>query len=363
MFRVRKLAAIALLLLPACNKSEGPDPKGIQVEVTAATKTPTPTPDAMVLAKTADMECKYVLKDVLTESLGDQLAAGHTLTVEYTLKTSITETGTLAYALTVDHVKMTGKREDYALKVDSSDYGQMVRVRGGADTLLMFDGVLYFALVGQKIVFEVGENGNLLRVQGGAEARAAYLAMHPKKPRSDHHHQAKVAVALSDDALARRFLPFASLAHWQVKLQAQNLPVQKTPIDWAEFPADSMRGARMRWVGDEFVLEEKRAFAPSLRAPKYPAAKGFPKISLRSAQDQTTVGLKKDTPCFTQAATTQEMHRSWTGLLEEAEVTTTQVIKSTWIVRPASAVPPDAPASQPKPAATHPAAAASQPSQ
>ncbi len=355
MFRVRQLAPIALLLLSACNKAEGPDPKAIQVEVTATTQTP--KAKVMTLAKTANTTCKYVLKDVLTESLGEQLAAGHTLTVEYTLKTSITETGTLAYALTVDHVKMTGKRENFALKIDSSDHGQMVRVRGGADTLLMFDGVLYFALLGQKIVFEIGENGNLLRVQGGAEARAAYLAMHPKKPRSDPYYQAKVAVALSDDALARRFLPFASLAHWQAKLQPQSLPLRKEAMDWAEYPAESMRGARMRWVDGQFVIEEKRAFAPSERTPKYTGPRGFPKIALRSAKDETMVGLAEDTPCFTQAATTQEMHRTWTGMIDEAEVTTTQVIKSTWIVRPASAVPAGAPrkaASQPKPAASQP---------
>lgn len=316
---------------------------------------PTGDKGPFVLPK-VEAECSYVLKDILTGTLGAQLVAGHDAEVRYTLTTKKTETGTLAYTLRVDHVRVEGKREAYTVKLDSSDHGNMVRVRGGADTLLLFDAVLYFAFLGRELTFYVGENGNLTKVEGAPAVREAYLAMHPPRPRDDPHQQARVAVALSDEMLARRFLPFAAVAPPTGPLGPRTEPPVRGPADWAEYPADSMRAVRVRWVKDDLVVEEKRAFAPTERESTYPPPSGFPKVALLSAQDQSTVAISPGTPCFARAARSFDVQRTWRGIVEEDEITTEQKLQGTWMVRPADAPPdvktPPRPASKP---AAHPA--------
>lgn len=324
-------ACLCVLALSAC--TEPPPPAAAPPPAPAVPpKSSPPKTKAMTLPLKADQTCSYTLKDVRTESLGDQLAAGHEATVQYDLRTQLTATGTLAYVLKVKHVSLNGKREAYQVKLDSSDHGQMVRARGGADTLLMFDAVLYLALLDQELTFEVHPSGKLLRVKGAVAAREAYLAMHPPKPRKAPHQIARVAVAMSDDNLARRFLPLAALAPAKDKLQPLTTSGTKAAFDFAEYAADSLTAVRVRWVKDQLILEEKRAFAPSPREPKYAPHTGFPKVELRSAKAQATIALDPASPCFVKAATQYSVNRSWTGMLEEKEVTTEQKVTGTWLV-------------------------------
>jgi len=341
----------ALAALAACTKPAEPEPQA-PPELPPPAPTPADAHPGHELPKKAGVKCEYKLQDILTETLGDQLAAGHQADVRFSLTTGITETGTLTYALSVEHVHVEGKREAYSVSLDSDDHGHMVRVRGGADTLLMFDAVLYFALIGQRVVFHVDDAGRLLRVEGGDEIRARYLALHPPKPREAPHQKARVAVALSDEALARRFLPFAAIAPRRGGLAPRTIPPTRAEHDFAEYAADVMRAARLRWVEGDLVLEEKRAFAPTRRAPTHPGPTGYPKVGLLSGEDQTTVALPPDTPCFARAATTFSTRRTWQGMLEDEEITTEQRREGTWLVHPPHEAPvlkkpASKPASQP----------------
>lgn len=343
------LALTCALAFVGCKESSAPAPEA-----------PPPSPAAPSAAKaeagyrlpkSPGVTCEYRLKDILTETLGDQLAAGHQVDVRFTLTTALTETGTLTYTLAVQHVHLEGKREAYSVKLDSNDHGQMVRVRGGADTLLLFDAVLYFALLGQTVVFEVDEAGRLTEVRGGDAVRQAYLAMHPPKPREAPHQRARVYVALSDEALARRFLPGAALVPEQGPLSPRTVPPAKGPRDFAEYAADMMRAARVRWVGEDLVIEEKRAFGPTDRKSAFPGPTGYPKVGLLSGQDQSTVALAADSPCYRRAATKFEFRQTWQGVLQEDEITTEQRREGTWLVQPEGEAPvvPARPASRPKP--------------
>lgn len=341
------LVCLGALLLFACPKAEAPQTPPPEAKAEAPTPSPaapvapaSPAPAAMTLDDTPDVVCHYVLKDVMTETLGDQTTAGHEVEVQYDLRTLSTQTGTPAYALNVRHVSLNGKREAYAVKLDSNDHGQMVRAKGGADTLLMFDAVLYLALLEHELIFEVSPGGKLRAVHGAPALRETYLAMHPAKPRADPHQIARVAVALSDDALARRFLPFAALAPSQVDLHPQTSAQTKGAMDWAEYPADTLSAVRVRWFKDQMLIEEKRAFAPSAREPKYPPHKGYPKVTLRSASGDAIVGLRPDSPCFVRAASHFETARTWTGMLDEEEITTEQKTTSVWVVEAAESQNP-----------------------
>jgi hypothetical protein len=329
----RRTALALVALTAACTEAPPAAPPAPTAPQAAPTpQAPPPASPGPFALPRAEATCRYELQDVLTVTLGGQLAAGHEATVTYALAVA-PEDGGLAYTATVERVTLKGKREDYSAKLDSEVQGDMVRVRGGADTLLMFEGILYFALLQRPLTFHVGPAGHLLRVEGAEAVREALLTLHPPKPRQDPHQRAQVAVALSDDGLARRLLPFAALAPQQDTLQPAVSAPAEGQTDFAEYPAKHMIGSRIRWLQGKLLLEEKRAFAPSEGPAKYPARAGFPKEALLRGEDDTTVALTPGDPCFSEAAFRFAVTRSWTGVLQDEELTTEQHRSGTWLHR------------------------------
>lgn len=336
-------AAARLLLLAAlpigagCPAKEAPPPAEAPAPAPAAPPAAAPAAATPTKTSTSSFDwapepkevCTYQLKDVLTETLGDQLSAGHEVVARYSLRAEAAKGGGLSYLARVEHVHVKGKREAYAVDLDAQDRGDMVRVQGGADTLLLTDAILYFALLDRPVTFEVGLDGRVTKVLGGEAIREAFLALFPPKPRKDPHYQGQVQVRLSDDALVRRLLPFAAIAPAQGGLQpAKTLPA-KEEIQRPEYPARALTATRLRVRDGNLLLEEKRALAPTDAEAEVPARKGLPEITLQAGQERTTVELTPGDPCFVRAAHQSSVTRRWRGQIEDEAVTTAQKRTST----------------------------------
>src|SRR5688572_9452074 len=124
--------------------------------------------------------CTYELKEVATEALGDQLLAGHNITITYELRAKESKSP-LALEAEVTRVQADAKRDTYTAKLDSLRAGDLLRIQGGADTVVMFEMVIPFAFLGKRVTFELDERGRLRAIQGASEVRKALMELHPPK--------------------------------------------------------------------------------------------------------------------------------------------------------------------------------------
>jgi len=131
------------------------------------------------------------MREVRDELTNGQVAAAHQMLVTYDVIAKPGDT-TTTYTATVRHIRAQGRREDYKAKLDSDRVADLRRVHGGADTLVLFDIVVPFALLERPIEVDVKPDGTVAAVRGGDAVRDAMREMLPASPRKSPHHQARI---------------------------------------------------------------------------------------------------------------------------------------------------------------------------
>jgi hypothetical protein len=162
-----------------------------------------PTSTAAVTLRPVPGPVAYSVQEVMSTDVNDLPVAAHKLTVSYTLFPA--EGG--AITLTVRRVELEAKRDDYKVKLDSSDAANMIRVRGGADTLVAFESIIPFAMLDLPLSVKVSPSGRYTEIQGGDAIRKAMLAIHPANTGKDPKNRARVEIELSDQRLLEWLLP------------------------------------------------------------------------------------------------------------------------------------------------------------
>lgn len=269
----------------------------------------------------AQAPCAFLLKDVVSEKLGESLIGGHTINVSYQLTPAAEASGTAVTAV-VSAVKVEARRDTLSAKLDSARPADLKRVEGGADALPFFEAVNYFALLNQKLVFHLDERGALRSVEGAEAVRQRLLNMHPEKPRTEPHAQAKVALKASDKALAAIFLPYVTALPAEGPLTDPRLEEGEAAVDLGTTTANGFRGVRVRRHQGKVWVEEKWALQPSPAASSVPNEPGAPTRSFLVGDRQLTVALPPDDICFEQAGWSENLNHLWKGLIEEALVET-----------------------------------------
>ena len=280
---------------------------------------PSPSPPYAWVAGTEDAACRYRLREVYDESLGDELVAAHQLLVTYDVSAKNEPDGGVAYTVKVGHIRTIARREDYVAKLDSDRSRDLRRVHGGADTMVLFDIVVPFALLERPLSVTIAGDGALRAVEGGDAVRAAMLAMSPPKPRADPAHRQRIDALVSDARLAEYVLPM-------VGLTPAKAPTSKARDD-ADYAVRELRNVRTRAQGPAVLWELKSVFAPEKDSPKDAS------VVLERGQTQVTVEQQPGRACFRQAGSRHERAERWTGVIEDVEVTRTRTKTRTrlWI--------------------------------
>ena len=267
------------------------------------------------LAPNTDARCRFRMREVLDETTGGQLSAAHQLVVTYDVFARPHDDHATAYTATVRHVRARGRRLEYNTKLDSGRPGDMVRVEGGADTTILFDVVVPFALLDRPLEVIVAPDGRLLSVKGGDAVRKRMLALHPPLPRKSPHYQGRVDVLLSDARLAAYLLPMAGLVPTGGPAEGQR--------DDADYTAKVLTNTRRRAVGPAVMWEQKQALGEATTSSVPPLAGGT-KVALESGQRSTTVEQVPGQACFRQAGASETRKLEWTGVVDKEEVTLPQ---------------------------------------
>ncbi len=257
--------------------------------------------------------CIYRLWETYTEIIGDDLVTGHVLLVTYEATVRMSVDTNVAYTVQVQHVRGVGRRDTYSVKLDSDRPADLRRVTGGADTTLLFDMVMPFALLGHPVTVVVDNDGGLVSVDGGEAVRAEMLALHPPRPRRSPHHQGRVDTLLSDDRLATYLVPLAGVT-------PLSEPVSRVR-DEADYAVQVLTNARAGPAGARYIWEEKQAFGPVDAPSKVPRKAGAATIALAEGRASRTVEQEPGRACFRQAGSSDVRTQRWTGVIDEDEVT------------------------------------------
>jgi hypothetical protein len=331
---VRTVLSIALLVV-ACQKepaspppNEQPageqptveepkdEPAAEKVDVVGEPVTFTPLTPAAV--------CTYEMKEVATETLGDQLLAGHEITVTYELAAQERKEG-LAFEANVTRVQTDARRETYSAKLDSLRAGDRMRVQGGADTIVMYEMVLPFAFIGKRVTLELDQRGRFRALQGGDAVRQAMLAMHPPKPRKNPHYQKRVEVALSDEAIAEYLMPSALAIPQEGPFASGRQETSDgLTFDLIEYGGRGSEGFRLSVRPERWLVEHKRTFARadgvSSAVPQL--ANAMATVELMGGDRSVTVEFEPTNPCFRRAASAFNDQAVWSGTIEDVKTTT-----------------------------------------
>lgn len=273
--------------------------------------------------------CHYDLKDVGTEELGDQIVSAYNIAVAYEAKVLPQKEAPFAFEIKLNEIKVKGRRQDYNIVLNSADRGHRIRVRGGADTLILYEAVEYFAMLDLSLTIYLDENGRLIRLEGGQAVRDAMLAMHPPKPQKDPHYIAKVKERLSDENLAARLWPSSTMLPKGVELA----PTTKAPEEFdeqlSEFRIQGLTSFRFRAQNEGLLFERKASFRPSPQPSVVPERTGLPEIKLLNGTEDTTLALSRTTPCFSQAGDSLTLIQAWKGAIDDQVVESQQKIVRT----------------------------------
>ena len=268
--------------------------------------------------------CRYRMREVLNETLDGSPLAGYQFVVTYDVTARKVAKGT-AYSINVRHIRGRGRRQDYNTKLDSDRAGDLTRVRGGADTTVIFGVVVPFAWLDQTVEVVLAADGALVEVRGADALRKALLDLHPPAPRKSPFYQGRVDTLLDDARIAAFVLPMAGL---QVRSEATT-----ERRDDADYAVRLIKNARRRVVGASVLWEEKQAFAPDEEASSVAAKGQGAKIELLRGSRSVSVEEQPDSACFRQAGLKETRNERWTGVLDEDEVTLPldRVRTRTWV--------------------------------
>ncbi len=327
--------ALALACLAGCPKEPEPKPPDpppeapppVPVDVVGAPATFTPlTPGAV---------CTYELKEVMTESLGEQLLAGHEITITYELRARQTE-APLTFEAEVTRIQADARRETYHAKLDSLRAGDLRRIQGGADTIVMYEMVVPFALLGKRLTIALDARGRIQTLEGGDAVRQAMLALHPPKPRKAPHYVKKVEVALSDDAILGYLLPSAVIVPKDGPLASgRQETMDDQTFDLADYAGRGQEGFRILLRPDRWLIEQKQAFIPvaEVHSVVPPLPHPLSEVTLEKGDHSVTVDFEPQNPCFKTAGSAFNDQAVWTGPIEDVKTTTerTRSITREWV--------------------------------
>lgn len=296
-------------------KKEAPEKEPLRADADQTeVKLKAPTPGAV---------CTYELKEVMTETLGDQIVAGHEVTITYQLE-AVKSEAPIAFDAKVTRIVADAKRESYSAKLDSRRGGDMVRIRGGADTLVMYEMVTPFAMLDRTVRLNLDRRGHLRSVEGGDAVRTAFLEIHPPKPRKSSHYQGRAALALSDEAIADYLYPAATIVPKEGPLisgrQEKN---EGVTFDLVEYVGAGIEAFRVVARPDRWLMEHKAGFGPSdaqSAVPKLPNAAA--ETALLQGDTSVTVEFEPTNPCFRQAGSAFNDRATWHGMIKEVEANT-----------------------------------------
>jgi hypothetical protein len=268
-------------------------------------------------------ECIHDVRELLTEGLGAQPFAGHEVRVSYERRAKPVDA--MAFVVEVKRVQSSARREGYSAKLDSSLAGDLQRVRGGADTIVMYEMVLPFAFLGKRVSIAVDERGRLQAVEGGAEIRQAMLDMHPPKPRKDPHYQKKVELTLSDEAIAELLMPGSVAIPKEGPLASgRQDTTEGATFDLVEYAGRGQEGFRISLRPERWLIEQKRAFIPvaevSSRVPPLPNP--IATVELMKGDRSLTVEYEPKNPCFRRAGSAYNDLAVWSGMIDDVKTTT-----------------------------------------
>ena len=243
----------------ASNARAQAEPSARTGSETTATQAPTTDPTH---AKT----CRYIFKEVRTETVGEEPLAAHTVTVEYSL-TYETPTGSKSASVEVQELKVTAKRAGYALTLDAQTPGVMHRVRAGGELAILFGPLSFFAFIGPPIDLSFDTSGALKDVEDAEDLRARLFDMLPPKQRQEEHFKRQVDEVFATQEIATIFDP-ASTA-WPATEQDQDRDQGTTQgTEPLEIQLEGLRGVgqtawRKRPFKDTVLFEQKSAFGSS----------------------------------------------------------------------------------------------------
>lgn len=248
---------------------------------------------------------KLQLSEVMTTKVGDTLVAGHVIEIAYRVVTDGVQR-----ILTVERVKSEHRREAYRAKLDSNLPGDLVRVRGGAETSISFEAVAAFALLGQPLRLTLGDNGNVTAIEGGDAVRASMLAMFPPAPRKAPRTKTLIALRLSDSQLLERLWPAGRLLPADGALTTGRRINTDTAEDLGDYQISVAQATMLKRDGRALTLISKRINKPSTRPSAAPPGPANP-TELRAGDRVTR--LEVHTDGHSHGTSQDRAEVTWTG--------------------------------------------------
>lgn len=321
------VVALTLIGCPKPETKEEPPPAPKKEEAPPAADEPLradadPT-EVKIEAPTPGATCTYELKEVMTETLGDQIVAGHDVTITYQLE-AVKSDAPIAFDAKVTRIQANAKRESYTAKLDSARGADLTRIRGGADTLVMYEMVTPFALLERTVRLELDERMHLRAVDGGDAVREALLELHPPKPRKSAHYKGRASLSLSDEAIAGYLYPAATIIPKEGPLlSGRQEKKEGVTFDLVEYVGAGVEAFRVVARPDRWLVEHKAAFGPSEAESAVPKLAGaVAKTALLQGDLSMTVELQPADPCFRRAGSSFNDRATWHGMVKEVEVDT-----------------------------------------
>ncbi len=240
--------------------------------------------------------------------MADQAVAQHTITLNYSLSH-----GPDGVTIRVHHVKAHARRENYQAKLDSDRPGDLVRIKGGADTLIMYPMVQAFSLY--QLPLETQRRNHLLQpFQNAGAAADALMSYHPSIPRKQSFHQQKVALTHGSKQLLNYLFPASQLLPESGVVTAGYKEKQPLIIHQPGYSAKGFRAVSAQKWRDSLLLQAKGGASPIKTQLAQP--KGNDSEKLLELVDELSVQLKPDQLCFEQAAQSTTLKTEWRGPIE-----------------------------------------------
>lgn len=296
---------------------------------------PAPQSPYTLEARPAGAVCAYELTDTQNVLLGGDMYSGLQTKVRYVLRSEKSKKG-IRLVAEVEHVVTDGRLQDVKIDLDSSRASDVRRISGGADATMRPDVVGFFAMIGNKIAFELDERGHLLKVEGGNAVRKRFLDYHPPKPRKSPHYIEKAKIQLSDEALAGFLLPYAPTMFEKGAVEDKRKDVEKMPVFDRDHRADALRARRIGAKDKRIVFEAKWQFAPSKEAHKVPEHPDANVKEFLGGNGNELVAFEAKNPCFLQAARTRQYDHNWHGYIDGETILTKRTTTRTYIWRKTS---------------------------
>jgi hypothetical protein len=286
------LAALAFAALGAC-RPPPPAPSD-------AGSSPEPPKAQPFAALAPGARCAYEVKEVGTETGRKGLFAAHELRLEYTLTATRAPSGLLGLEARVTRVRGKARRDAYDAELDSDRRGDRLRVQGGADTQVLTELVVPFALLDLPLRFNLDASGRRVALEGGEAARARLRAMFPPAPRERPETARRIEEVLGDEALTLLLVPNAALLDGApvVHRQVREAQVETTLLGLA---VRGRAAVRPSLKGSDLFLEYRANLVAAAPAPPVPTVR-----TLLDAERSATVRVTPPDPCPAEAGTSEK---------------------------------------------------------